>query len=77
MAASSGPPERTCPYSEEPPAPAATAPKPPKSTLASERFIATHITWLRMIPEAPTSAPAMISMALSMTKPVAAAARPE
>jgi hypothetical protein len=36
-------------------------PNPPSSTFASERFIAWHMMRLRMIPEAPTSAPETIS----------------
>ncbi len=53
------------------------APNPPKSTFASERFIALHMIRVRMIPEAPTSEPAIISMLLLSTNPVAAAASPE
>ena len=46
-------------------------------TFASERFIALHMIIVRMIPDAPTSEPLMMSTVLSITKPVAAAARPE
>jgi hypothetical protein len=53
------------------------APNAPNSTLVSERFIARHISWLRMIPDDPTSAPEMMSTVLLMTKPVIAAAIPE
>jgi len=45
--------------------------------LPSERFIALHMMRVRMIPEAPTSEPAMISMLFCSTKPVAQAASPE
>ncbi len=58
------------------PAPACTCPKAPKSTLASERFIALLISWVRMAPLAPTSAPATMSTLLPSTKPVIAAAVP-
>jgi hypothetical protein len=53
------------------------APKAPNSTFASERFIARHMIWLRMRPDEPTSAPAMMRTWLLMTKPVIAAAMPE
>ena len=46
-------------------------------TLTSERFIALHMIIVRMMPDAPTSEPLMISTVLLITKPVAAAARPE
>ena len=52
------------------------APKAPKSTLVIERFIALPISSVSSVPEAPTSAPEMISTLFSSTKPVAAAARP-
>ena len=39
--------------------------------------MARHITWLRMIPLDPTSAPAMISTSLLITNPVMPAAIPE
>ena len=45
--------------------------------MASDRFIALHMIWLRMMPDEPTSAPAMISTSLLMTKPVMPAAMPE
>src|SRR6476661_11238106 len=48
------------------------APKPPKSTLVMERFMALHIRMERMNPEKPSSVPAMISTLLPRTKPVAA-----
>ena len=43
IAASSACTERTLPYSPRPPGRGLLAPKPPKSTLASERFIALHM----------------------------------
>ena len=49
-----------------------TAPKPPKSTLVMERFMALHIKMERMKPENPSSVPAMIKTLLERTKPVAA-----
>jgi hypothetical protein len=52
-------------------------PKPENSTLASERFIALHMICVRMMPEAPTSAPATIRTLLLTAKPAAQAARPE
>ena len=51
-------------------------PNAPKSTLPNERFIARLITMERINPDAPSSAPAMISTLLSSAKPVADAARP-
>ena len=60
-----------------PPVAAACAPKAPNSTLVSDRFIALHMIWLRMMPDDPTSAPAMISTSLLITKPVMPAAMPE
>ena len=54
----------------------ARRPNAPKSTFANERFIAWLMMIERMKPEAPSSAPAMISTLLPMAKPVAAAARP-
>ena len=39
--------------------------------------MARHMMPVRMIPEAPTSEPAMMSMVLARTNPVAAAASPE
>ena len=49
----------------------------PNRTLASDRFMALHMMRVRMMPEAPTREPAMISTLFMRTKPVAAAARPE
>ena len=53
-----------------------TEPKPPKSTLVIDRFIALHISTDRMNPEKPSSVPAMIRTLLPSTNPVAAAASP-
>ena len=44
--------------------------------LITERFIALAIRFVRIAPEAPTSAPAMIRTGLSMTKPAIATAVP-
>ena len=52
-------------------------PNAPKSTLANERFMALLIRIDRMNPDAPSSAPAMMSTTLSIAKPVAHAASPE
>src|SRR6056297_1083924 len=49
----------------------------PKRTFLSERFIDRHMITVRMIPEAPTSVPAMMSTLLFRTNPVEAAASPE
>ena len=57
--------------------PVDSPPKAPKATLLSERFIALHIIRVRMRPEAPTSAPLMISTLLPITNPAADAASPE
>ncbi len=61
-----------------PPAPGAStaAPKAPNSTLNSERFIARLIARVRMVPDAPTSAPLTMSTSLLSTNPVLAAASP-
>ena len=44
--------------------------------LRMERFIASAMSFVRIPPEAPTSAPAMMSTGLSMAKPAIAAAVP-
>ena len=49
----------------------------PNKTLSTDRFMARLMIVVRMKPDAPTSAPPMISTLLLSTKPVAAAARPE
>ncbi len=54
-----------------------SAPNPPNSTFESERFMATHMIRVRIIPDAPTRVPAMIRTVLSIINPVADAARPE
>src|SRR3990172_5444909 len=68
------------PSVERPPATPGTAatcaPKAPKRTFASERFIARPMRIVSRVPEAPTSVPPMMSAVLSRTKPVEAAARP-
>ena len=46
-------------------------------TLIRDRFMARVMMRVRMNPEAPTREPAMMSMLLSSTNPVVAAARPE
>ena len=51
-------------------------PKPPTMMLRIERFIAFAISLVRMLPDAPTSAPAMIRTLLSMTNPAIATAVP-
>ena len=55
---------------------ASPVPKPPTMMLAIERFMASAMSLVRIAPEAPTSAPAMISTGLLMTKPAIAAAVP-
>ena len=52
-------------------------PNPPKITLIMDRFIALHIIWLRIAPEAPTKAPVTISSVLLSVKPMPDAAQPE
>ena len=54
-----------------------SAPNAPNATLPRERFIALHMICVRISPEAPTRAPAMIRIMLPSTNPVAAAASPE
>jgi len=53
------------------------APKPLKSTFDNERFMALHMMLVRMIPLAPTRAPATISRLFNSTNPAAQAASPE
>ena len=77
MATSSAPIART-----EPPGPASAPaassppPNPPIMMLITERFIASAISLVRIAPEAPTRAPAMMSTGLSITKPAIATAVP-
>ena len=51
-------------------------PKAPNSTLVNERFMAFDMLTERMKPDAPSSAPAMISSLLLRTNPMAAAESP-
>ena len=51
-------------------------PNPPMMMLASDRFIASAISLVRMLPEAPTRAPATISAQFPITKPAIATAVP-
>ena len=66
----------------EPPGPASAPaassppPKPPIMMLMTERFIASAMSLVRIAPDAPTRAPAMIRTGLSMTKPAIATAVP-
>jgi hypothetical protein len=55
----------------------AVAPNAPNSTFVSERFMASHMIFVRMMPDAPTSAPLMMSTLLPSTNPVMDAASPE
>ncbi len=76
MATSSTPMERTLP-----PAPAAATspsppPNPPIMMFMTDRFMASAMSLVRIAPEAPTRAPAMMSTGLSMTKPAMATAVP-
>ena len=77
MAASSAAIERTWASTGPPMATALSpVPNPPTMMLASDRFIASAISLVRMLPDAPTSAPAMISAQFPMTKPAIATAVP-
>ena len=60
-----------------PAVPTDAAPKAPNITLTIDRFIAFVMMRVRIIPAAPTSAPATIRMGLPSTNPALAAARPE
>src|SRR3990170_1855154 len=75
MARSSGVVVWTSPCSEAEADWAVAPPNAPNNTLVSGRFMASHMRALRMIPEAPTRAPAMTSAELSITKPVGTADR--
>ncbi len=58
-------------------APVVTAPPKPPATIAGiERFIASAMRFVRIVPEAPTIMPATISAGLLSAMPVAAADRP-
>ena len=58
------------------PATPSPPPKPPTMMFRIERFMASAMSLVRMAPEAPTRAPAMISTGLPITKPAIAAAVP-
>ncbi len=62
----------TVPLAAAPP----VSPKPEKSTLPSERFIARAISCVSSVPAEPTTVPAMIIAALFRTKPSKATASP-
>ncbi len=49
------------------PVAAGVAPKPLNSTLASERFMARAMSWVSIVPAAPTTMPAMIIAGLAST----------
>ena len=51
-------------------------PNPPIMMLITERFMASAMSLVRIAPDAPTRAPAMIRTGLSMTKPAIATAVP-
>ena len=77
MAASSAAIERTWASTGPPMATAVSpVPNPPTMMLVSDRFIASAISLVRMLPEAPTSAPATISAQFPMTNPAIATAVP-
>src|SRR6516162_7772607 len=77
MAASSAAIERTWASAAASTATALSpVPNPPRMMLASDRFIASAISLVRMLPDAPTSAPATISAQFPMTNPAIATAVP-
>ena len=77
MAASSTEISRTvAPSGSSMPATVLTAPKPPKSTLVSGRFMARPMRTVSNVPEAPTNAPATIRSSLFRTNPASATAIP-
>lgn len=47
---------------------------PPKTTLARDRFMAAHMMYERMPPDAPMSAPTLVSRSLPSRKPSAQSA---
>src|SRR5258705_13839926 len=57
-------------------APAGDLPKAPNNTFASERPIASLISLVRRLPDAPTRVPATMRAKLLSVKPLAATARP-
>ena len=76
MAASSAWMDRTSPPGPSIAGPLSPVPNPPTRMLRIDRFIASAISLVRMPPDAPTSAPAMISAQLPMTNPAIATAVP-
>ena len=52
------------------------APNAPKRTLVSDRFIAFDMRRVRIVPEAPTSVPATMSIWFPIAKPAIATASP-
>src|ERR1700709_1820978 len=78
-AASSAEPDFTgrCSFAPSVAAAPPSLPKPPRSTLKNERFIARHMMYDRIAPDEPTSEPAIISIGLFNEKPIPAAAQPE
>src|ERR1700733_13412479 len=77
MAASSAAIERICASAAAAVATAVSpVPKPPMMMLASDRFIASAISLVRMPPDAPTRAPATIRAQFPMTNPAIATAVP-
>ena len=65
------------PSVEVAPAACISWPNPPAITFQNERFIALHMMFVRIRPEAPTSEPEMIRPLFRSTNPAAHAARPE
>ena len=76
-ATSSADPDLTAFCAESPATVPSPAPKPPRTTLKNDRFIAWHMMYDRIAPDEPTSDPAMINIELSSEKPMPAAAQPE
>ena len=54
----------------------APVPNPPAMMESTERFMASAMSLVRMLPEAPTRAPATVRMTLASTKPAMATAVP-
>jgi len=77
MAASSAAMERTWASAAASTATALSpVPNPPRMMLVSDRFIASAMSLVRMLPDAPTSAPATISAQFPITNPAIATAVP-
>ncbi|CAB5009889.1 unannotated protein [freshwater metagenome] len=76
IATSSGEPERTGRSSATPEVSCGFAVNAPKSVPKSERPMASAIKRVRIVPEAPTSVPAIINRTESSTYPLAATVRP-